>query len=178
MNGVEDKIRLNSISEFLISIHFLKTIERLKEKKTLVDDAEVLDEINWLNSVLIDNFKVLTTFDRHEKELLTKKLSWSSTVHTAMFWKENARLFEKDNFSSLKKLIDLLGSEDDTTVAVACYDIGQFVQYYPKGKLIVDNLGGKRLIMELLQHEAPEVQKHALTACSKIMITNWKSVIA
>mmetsp|Transcript_8994 Transcript_8994/g.10783 ORF Transcript_8994/g.10783 Transcript_8994/m.10783 type:complete len:443 (+) Transcript_8994:242-1570(+) len=166
---------VKELSEALIGMGTLKVLDNLKTKKSLKDE-DLLSDLKWLHDILEENFRVMTTFERHEKELATEHLSWTSSVHSDSFWKENALSFEKNDFKSLKKLISLLRSDDSTTAAIACYDIGQFVQYYPNGKLIVENLGGKKAIMMLLQHESPDVQKQALTACSKIMITNWRSV--
>jgi len=173
---LQDSENIKELCESLIGMGTLKLLDSLKGKKALKDE-DLLDDLKWLRETLEENFRVLTTFERHEQELATETLSWSSTVHTDAFWKENALAFEKDDFSSLKKLVSLLHSADPTTAAIACFDIGKFVQYYPNGKLIVENLGGKKEIMLLLQHESQEVQKQALTACSKIMITNWRNVV-
>lgn len=39
------------------------------------------------------------------------------------------------------QLIDLLKSEDKQVVSIACYDLGEFVRFYPSGKTIVKTLG-------------------------------------
>lgn len=153
----------------------LKLLESLKGKKAIKDE-DLLEDIKWVQETLQENFRVLTTFERHQQELLTEHLTWSSTVHSDLFWKENARKFERNDFDSIKKLIVLLGSPDETTCAIACSDIGRFVQYYPNGKLIIEQLGGKKATMELLQHESLEVQKQALKTCSKIMISHWDQI--
>ena len=86
----------------------------------------------------------------------------------------------------MKTLVGLLGSDEDfTTVAVACYDIGQFVRFYPNGKMIVEHWGTKAIVMELLARSQDpvdeaekaawmEVQKQALLCCSKMMVSNWE----
>ena len=70
-------------------------------------------------------------------------------------------------------------------MAVACYDIGQFVRFYPNGKMIVEHWGTKLKVMGIMARaEDPvdeaaraawmDVQKNALLCCSKIMVSNWE----
>ena len=74
-------------------------------------------------------------------------------------------------------LIELLDSDDDVTVAVALYDLGDFVRFYPNGKLIAKTLGAKKVVMRLLTvHDSPEVKKHALHCMSKMMVNKWEFV--
>jgi len=165
----QEKLCKTAIEEKLPRI--LKTLSNKKDLK----DQEMLADMNWLHDTLTKNFKVLTTFERHAQELLTKKLS-KSMLHEELFWKEHAMKFEENNFSSVKKLIELLNSEDTETVCVACGDIGFFVQYYPNGKAIVEKYNGKAKIMSLIQSDNHDIQKAALTACSKILVSNWSGV--
>lgn len=39
------------------------------------------------------------------------------------------------------QLIELLKSEDKSVVSIACYDLGEFVRFYPSGKTIARHLG-------------------------------------
>lgn len=73
-------------------------------------------------------------------------------------------------------LIDLLESDDPKTVAVALFDLGEFVRFYPNGKHIVKRLGAKKVAMKLMTHENPEVQKQALQCISKMMVNKWEFV--
>ena len=73
-------------------------------------------------------------------------------------------------------LIALLSSRDEEVSAIACYDIGEFVRHYPNGRAIAKRLGAKELVMPLIEHENPELQRHALQAVSKIMVQNWEYV--
>ncbi|GBG32554.1 Potassium voltage-gated channel protein eag [Hondaea fermentalgiana] len=165
-----------ALCEAVIEAKLPKILGQLSSKKN-VKDVEMRANLDWLHETLSRNFKVLSTFERHAQELLSKKLT-KSMLHEDLFWKENALKFEHNNFSSIKQLIELLKSEDPETVAVASSDLGFFVQYFPNGKAIVEKEGGKHAIMQLLTHQSPEVQKQALIACSKIMVTNWESVKA
>jgi V-type H+-transporting ATPase subunit H len=49
-------------------------------------------------------------------------------------------------------LIDLIDSEKLTTVAVACYDLGEFCRFHPFGRSILENQGGKAKITNRARH--------------------------
>lgn len=59
-------------------------------------------------------------------------------------------------------------------VSIALYDIGEFVRFYPNGRVLVSKFGGKQSIMNLLESDNEEIQRHALQCVSKIMVTNWE----
>jgi hypothetical protein len=44
------------------------------------------------------------------------------------------------DFHILKVLITPLSSKDEEVVSIACYDIGEFVRFYPSGRAIVKRL--------------------------------------
>ena len=55
-------------------------------------DADVLDTINELTSVLRKNYRVLTSFERYQKEISKGQLEFGP-VHTEKFWRENVSRF-------------------------------------------------------------------------------------
>lgn len=59
-------------------------------------------------------------------------------------------------------------------MTIALYDIGEFVRFYPNGRVVVSKMGGKKAIMDLLSHDDADIQRHALQCVSKIMVTNWE----
>lgn len=73
-------------------------------------------------------------------QVMSGQLKWG-VVHTEKFWREHAREVDADEFFILKQLIELLKSEDKSVVSIACYDLGEFVRFYPSGKTIVRYLG-------------------------------------
>ena len=76
-----------------------------------------------------------------------------------------------------RRLISLLEDGNNReTIAVALYDLGEFVRYYPNGKMIVKRLGAKSVVMQLLTDDHPEVRKHALQCMSKMMVNKWEFV--
>lgn len=96
--------------------------------------------------------------------------------HTAKFWKENIKQTEKNNFYVIKKLIDLLDSEDETTQAVACFDLGEFSRLHPFSKTILEQFEGKTKLMKIIEKESPIVRENALVAIQKLMINNWQII--
>ena len=161
--------------EQLNELNLLKIIEDFLEKKSFQEDPELIEDLKWIQTVLLENYRIFTSFERHQKELLSGELHHNLT-HEEAFWKENARKFEENNFFSIKLLVDLLDSTNPSTVALACNDIGFFVQYYPHGNLIIDKYDGKNKIISLLLSQNQNIKKKALLACSKIMITNWEEI--
>jgi len=64
-------------------------------------------------------------------------------------------------------------SKDDDVVAIACYDLGEFVRFYPNGRLVAKGMGARDVALLATEHENPDVQAQALLCISKILITNW-----
>ena len=60
--------------------------------------------------------------------------------------------------------------------AIACFDLGEFCRHYLNGRAIAKRLGGKDLAMTLIEHDNPELQRHALQCVSKMMVQNWEYV--
>lgn len=56
--------------------------------------------------------------------------------------------------------------------AIACFDIGEFARHYPNGRMIAKSLGVRDVVMKLIDHENPELQRQALLCVSKILISN------
>merc|ERR1719230_749316 len=84
-------------------------------------DAELYEEIKDLSVAISTEISKLSSFDRYERELATKKLRWGF-IHSDKFWQENVLKFEKDGFTAIKDLRDILLYEKDVnTLAVACH---------------------------------------------------------
>lgn len=91
------------------------------------------------------------------------------------FWRENAQRLNEKNYELLRILVHLLEtSKDPLVLSVASYDIGEYVRHYPRGKHVIEQLGGKQLVMQLLAHEDPNVRYEALLAVQKLMVHNWE----
>jgi V-type H+-transporting ATPase subunit H len=71
----------------------------------------------------------------------------------------------------LRVLITILDtSSDPRALAVACFDLSQFIQYHPAGRVIVTDLKAKERVMKLMNHENPEVTKNALLCIQRLFL--------
>uniref|UniRef100_A0A2K6U7B4 V-type proton ATPase subunit H n=1 Tax=Saimiri boliviensis boliviensis TaxID=39432 RepID=A0A2K6U7B4_SAIBB len=71
----------------------------------------------------------------------------------------------------LTKLLEV--SDDPQVLAVAAHDVGEYVRHYPRGKRVIEQLGGKQLVMNHMHHEDQQVRYNALLAVQKLMVHNW-----
>lgn len=79
------------------------------------------------------------------------------------FWKQNASNLNDKDYELLRILSRLLSTSTSVTVlAVAAHDIGQYVKHWPEGRKIVQDIGAKNQIMELMTHEDADVRYQAL----------------
>jgi V-ATPase subunit H len=69
-------------------------------------------------------------------------------------------------------LLRLASGYDEDVAAIACFDIGEFAKHYPNGRMLAKSLGVRDVVMKLIDHENPELQRHALLCVSKILIQN------
>uniref|UniRef100_A0A7S2SKW2 V-type proton ATPase subunit H n=1 Tax=Rhizochromulina marina TaxID=1034831 RepID=A0A7S2SKW2_9STRA len=156
----------------IIACGLMKALRNMRDRQW--SDPDIKDDVEAVYTLLNNNYRELSTFDRWVAEVMSRRLKWGSLVHEEKFWRENARCLEDNDFELLKALIGLLKSEDNEVVSVACYDLGEFVRFYPNGRSIVKNLGAKDLVMLKINDEEPEVQRHALQCMSKIMVNHWE----
>lgn len=75
-----------------------------------------------------------------------------------------------------RKLVKLLDSDNDLTLEVACFDLGEFARFHPDGRLLLDKLHAKRKLMVQMSHPSAKVSKMALLAVQKLMVQNWESL--
>jgi V-type H+-transporting ATPase subunit H len=160
----------------MIACGLMKAIDHLRDRQ--FTDPDLVEDVTTLHKLLHDNYKELSRWEVYKNEVESGHLQWGS-CHTEAFFKENARMMEgtDGDFYLVKVLITLLSnSRDEEVAAIACYDIGEFVRHYPNGRAIAKRLGAKELVMALIEHENPELQRHALQCVSKIMVHNWEHV--
>lgn len=77
-------------------------------------DPEFDLDIHQLNEIMLKNHRDLSTLERWVSEIHSNALRWG-VVHTEAFWRENAKNLEANEFSLLKKLIELLHSTDSVS---------------------------------------------------------------
>jgi len=139
------------------------------------EDAE--EDLKVLTGELQKNIRLLSSFDRYKVEVQSGKLK-RGHMHSEQFWNENCTKFEYKGFALIKALIALLSSNsaDPTTLAMACYDLGEFARFYEAGKAVIKANHGKERMMALVEHDDDEVKKEALQASAKLLISNWEYV--
>merc|ERR1719215_1195015 len=165
-----------SFAEHVVESNILEVVQQLELEKWR--DAELYDEIREMSQQISAQVQEMSNFDRYERELKEGQLKWGF-IHSSKFWSENVLKFEQNDFRALKMLASLLHSEDTTTLAVACHDIGEFVSMHPLGKKMISNLQVKERVMVLMGTENPnyrEVRREALLCCQKIMLNKWQDM--
>ena len=85
--------------ELLIDGKLLKIIDTLL--KGNIKDEALIENIKNTGTVLENNIRILSNFDKYAREINSEHLDWSS-VHTERFWKENAIKFEQNEFQLIK----------------------------------------------------------------------------
>ncbi|XP_056643629.1 V-type proton ATPase subunit H isoform X2 [Diorhabda carinulata] len=156
----------------MVQCKVLKQLAILEQRK--FDDEDVTGDVEFLTEKLQSSVQDLSSFDEYSTEVKSGRLEWSP-VHKSKFWRENAQRLNEKNYELLRILIHLLEtSKDPLVLSVASFDIGEYVRHYPRGKHIIEQLGGKQLVMHLLGHEDPNVRYEALLAVQKLMVHNWE----
>uniref|UniRef100_A0A8C9WHY2 V-type proton ATPase subunit H n=1 Tax=Scleropages formosus TaxID=113540 RepID=A0A8C9WHY2_SCLFO len=156
----------------MIQCKVLKQLENLEQQK--YDDEDITDDIKFLLERLGESVQDLSSFDEYSSELKSGRLEWSPVHKSEKFWRENAVRLNEKNYELLKILTRLLEvSEDPQVIAVAAHDIGEYVRHYPRGKRVIEQLGGKQLVMNHMHHEDQLVRYNALLAVQKLMVHNW-----
>ncbi|KAK1559917.1 hypothetical protein Q3G72_019964 [Acer saccharum] len=61
-------------------------------------------------------------------------------------------------------------SNDPRALSVACFDLSQFIQYHPAGRIIVTDLKAKERVMKLMNHENAEVTKNSLLCIQRLFL--------
>lgn len=149
----------------------INMISTLCERKWA--DEELVADLATLKQNLQEAFDSMTTFDEYKNELESKKLRWSPPHKSEGFWKENAEEFKAHDWKVLKALIDIIKSkpEDPTVKAVAASDINHIFSLFPEAVKVVERIGGKVAIMELMTDPSEEVRYEALKA-TQTLISN------
>merc|ERR1719500_404008 len=157
----------------MVQCKVLKQLELLEQRK--FDDEDIAEDIDFLNNKLNASVQDLSSFDEYITEVKSGRLEWSPVHRSEKFWRENAHHLNDRNYELLKILIQLLEtSKDPLVLSVACFDLGEYVRHYQRGKHVLEQLGGKTMVMTLLSHTDPNVRYEALLAVQKLMVHNWE----
>ncbi|XP_077966208.1 V-type proton ATPase subunit H-like isoform X2 [Styela clava] len=166
-----DVVKIMSLA--MIHCKVLKNLEILQDKQFVDEDLE--DDIEYLAEHLASCLQDLSSFDEYSSEIKSGRLEWSPVHKSEKFWRENAIRLNEKNHELLKILTNLMETSQEAQIlAVATHDIGEYVRHYPRGKKIIDQLGIKQMVMQLLGHEDSQVKYNALIAVQKLMVHNWE----
>lgn len=153
----------------MVDLQLPQVVQSLKAQAW--SDEDLLEALNSLEEGLKDNIKKLSSFDKYKQEVLLGNLDWSPMHKDPLFWRENITNFEDHDFQILRVLLTILDSSNDPrTLAVACFDISQFIQCHPAGRIIVTDLKAKERVMKLMNHESAEVTKNALLCIQRLFL--------
>ncbi|XP_055593060.1 V-type proton ATPase subunit H isoform X1 [Uranotaenia lowii] len=157
----------------MVQCKVMKQLQILEQRR--FDDEDISADLEFLIEKLQNSVQDLSSFDEYATEVKSARLEWSPVHKSAKFWRENAQRLNEKNYELLRILVHLLEtSKDPLVLSVASYDIGEYVRHYPRGKTIIEQLGGKQLVMQLLSHDDPNVRYEALLAVQKLMVHNWE----
>ena len=121
---------------------------------------------------------LFSSFEKYKKEIDSGKLKWGF-LHTSEFWEDHFRDFEYKDFEYIRLLTEIIKAPqirdaDLDKKCIACYDLGEFAKFYPGGSAVVNQLGAKEHLLELIQHENLELKNRALVCLQKIMMRTTK----
>lgn len=140
-----------------------------------LEDEDIADDIQFLMEKMESSVQDLSSYDEYVTEIKSGRLEWSPVHRSERFWRENAHKLNDKNYELLKILLNLLETvQDPLILCVACFDLGEYVRHYSRGKHVLEQLGGKTLVMTLLSHTDPNVRYEALLAVQKLMVHNWE----
>lgn len=169
----EDKEIIQDNAVAMVSCKVLKQLEFLQNRT--YDDIDIVEDIEFLNEILTASVQDLSSFDEYSSEVKSGRLEWSPVHKSEKFWRENAGRLNEKNYELLKILVKLMETTRDPLIlSVAAHDVGEYVRHYPRGKHVIEQLGGKQLVMQHLSHEDPNVRYEALLAVQKLMVHNWE----
>ncbi|KAJ8972363.1 hypothetical protein NQ317_018476 [Molorchus minor] len=157
----------------MVQCKVLKQLAILEQRK--FDDEDVTEDVEFLTEKLQSSVQDLSSFDEYATEIKSGRLEWSP-VHKSKFWRENAQRLNEKNYELLRILIHLLETSKDPLVLSVANSIlaNTFVIIHVENSNVIEQLGGKQLVMQLLAHEDPNVRYEALLAVQKLMVHNWE----
>jgi V-type H+-transporting ATPase subunit H len=166
--------RSNKFISELVQVGVPKTLMTLSKRN--FEDSDITEDLKALLEALEQHINELSSFDEYRQEVLSGHLEWTPVHASEKFWKENLSKFEENNYYILRELIKILDQNHAQNLAIACHDLGQFVQFHPRGRKILTDLGAKPKIINLMEYPDDNVKKHSLACTQKLMVSNWQMI--
>lgn len=162
--------------EHFSDIDALNLIEKLQNRHWV--DEDIQKQLEMLHEYFEENQKTFSSIDKLRNQVQRRQLRWGP-CHTETFWQENSIHFDKgDNIALITIIVkECLTSNDDRVKAVACYDLGEFSRFFPRGKQFLEGLSVRIKMVELMQDPrvSAEVKKEAITCYQKLLMNSWSS---
>eukprot|EP00300_Choanocystis_sp_HF-7_P036437 c52283_g1_i1.p2 GENE.c52283_g1_i1~~c52283_g1_i1.p2 ORF type:complete len:484 (-),score=101.48 c52283_g1_i1:68-1519(-) len=137
-------------------------------------DADIAASLDVLSEALRNFESDESTFGLYREEILSEELKPSAVHESDAFWRLNIEKFAWEDYRILRVLVRILGSTGRTpqVLQLAAWDVGEFVRVHPDGKRIVEALGGKAVLLTLMESTDADVQAAAVVAMQKLMVKN------
>lgn len=114
---------------------------------------------------LDEHYQVFSSIEKFRKESRKKQIRWGP-VHTEKFWQEN-HMFFQENLDIIKHLVERIeaGTDDDTTLAVICFDLGEFARFTDQGRQLLITIKLKDYLSKIMQraNTSAELKKEGIT---------------
>lgn len=157
--------------EIMSDLNCLELVQKLQQRHWV--DQDIKDMLEKLWEKFDENYQEFTSIGKFAKEVHSRSLRWGP-VHTERFWQENFIHFnDTDNLALIKELVHIVESSDnERTIAVALYDLGEFAKYFKFGRSYLDQLGLKKIIYRMMQQtDSADIKKEAITTLQKLIVT-------
>lgn len=135
-------------------------------------DSEITGEIATAAEQLHQNLKRISLWDKYTREVNSGVLRMTLSHKSEVFWKANIERFGENGYQILKDLTELMRAEDSETKVVACHDLGEYATRSPVGRVKLEEIGAKHVIMELLTSQDKNVQREALRTTQLLLLRN------
>ncbi|KAJ2351141.1 H(+)-transporting V1 sector ATPase subunit H [Coemansia sp. RSA 2618] len=152
-------------------------VETLRAGRNFKDEDLKL-MLGALAETLAEHSGVMTSWDEYVNQLKSGKLEWCGWHRSEQFWKIHVAKMDEQDHRIVRLLARVLAAPEstDTSVAVACHDLSQYVKYNPEGKKFVSKVGAKQRVMTLMTtSESAEVKYEALMCVQQIMLNAWRN---
>jgi len=133
-------------------------------------DSQIPKMITEVADSMHKSLKHLSLWDKYVREVKSGKLRNSLSHRSDIFWKANIERFGDHNFKVLIELKNLLESNDEETVSVSCHDLGEYVSRHPLGRVKLEEIGAKEVIMRLMTSKSQAIQTQALRTTQLMLL--------
>lgn len=160
--------------EIMSDLNAVEIITKLQQRHWVDQDIKDMLEKQW--DVLDENYQEFTSFGKWANEVRHHSLRWGP-VHSERFWQDNFIHFDdKDNLELIRELVRIVQtSENERSIAVALFDLGEFAKFFKFGRSILDEYQLKPAIYRMMSNtESADIKKEAITTLQKLIVTSWE----